>query len=126
LSRPTSYPTDLFGPLKKGFNHIYQRNSFYRQTGIVLAGLVSEAGIQYTLFDDPADRRWPGYTALSMNCLQVWKTHNPSRHKPSHELQAQHEEKRRCTEKTTDLFKGETKAEAGIAYATYEGLKKIA
>ena len=54
LSRPTAYPTDLLGPLREGFNHIYQRNAPYRQTGVVLAGLVSEKEIQYTLFDDPA------------------------------------------------------------------------
>jgi hypothetical protein len=45
---------DLFGALRQGFNNIYQRDGFYRQTGIVLAGLVPETGIQYTLFDDPA------------------------------------------------------------------------
>ena len=69
LSRPTSYPIDLFGPLRQGFDHIYQRNGFYRQTGVVLAGLVPEAGIQYTLFDDPAKiEKMARIYTQSMNC----------------------------------------------------------
>ena len=54
LTRPSAYPSDLFGPLREGFNCVYRKNSYYRQTGVVLSGLVSEAGVQYTLFDDPA------------------------------------------------------------------------
>lgn len=54
LSRPTAYPVDLFEPLRECFNRIYRPKDFYRQTGVVLSGLVSEAEIQYTIFDEPA------------------------------------------------------------------------
>ncbi len=54
LSRPTAYPVELFEPLRVGFNHIYHHNSFYRQTGVVLSGLVPDKEIQYTLFDNPS------------------------------------------------------------------------
>jgi len=53
LSSPTSYPADIFTALREGFNHIYQHDTLYRQTGVVLAGLVSEDRKQMTLFDDP-------------------------------------------------------------------------
>jgi len=52
LDRPTAYPADLFGPLQEGFFRIYKPGSLYRQTGVVLAGLMPETAIQYTLFDD--------------------------------------------------------------------------
>ena len=52
LSRPTAYPVELFGPLRESFEQLYQPRTLYRQTGVVLAGLVAEAGVQYTLFDD--------------------------------------------------------------------------
>jgi DNA polymerase-4 len=54
LSRPTAYPVELFGPLRQGFDQVYEPRTPYRQTGVVLAGLVSESGTQYTLFDDTA------------------------------------------------------------------------
>jgi len=38
--------------LREGFNSIYNSRELYRQTGIVLAGLVSEENIQRSLFDD--------------------------------------------------------------------------
>lgn len=43
---------DLFGPLREGFDRIYQPGGFYRQTGVVLSGLMEHTGVQYTLFDD--------------------------------------------------------------------------
>ena len=54
LNRPTSYPIELFGPLRKGFEQVFEERALYRQTGVVLAGLVSEGDMQYTLFDDTA------------------------------------------------------------------------
>ena len=54
LSRPTAYPAELFEPLRRGFEQVYRSRTPYRQTGVVLAGLAPEAGIQYTLFDDTA------------------------------------------------------------------------
>jgi DNA polymerase-4 len=55
LSRPTAFPVDLFGPLREGFQRLYRTRNLYRQTGIVLAGLVHENKVQYSLFDDPAE-----------------------------------------------------------------------
>lgn len=54
LSRPTSYPAELFEPLRKGFRQLYAPADLYRQTGVVLGGLVPEGSVQYTLFDDTA------------------------------------------------------------------------
>jgi DNA polymerase-4/DNA polymerase V len=54
LTRPSAYPVELFDPLRKAFGHLYRRGALYRQTGVVLAGLVPERTVQYTLFDDTA------------------------------------------------------------------------
>jgi DNA polymerase-4 len=54
LTRPTAYPVELFGVLRQGFDKVFQHQALYRQTGVVLGGLVAEAGVQYTLFDDTA------------------------------------------------------------------------
>jgi DNA polymerase-4/DNA polymerase V len=54
LSRPTAYPGELFGPLRDGFQQLFRPRTLYRQTGVVLAGIVPEAGVQYSLFDDTA------------------------------------------------------------------------
>ena len=54
LSHPTAYPGELFGPLREGFQQLFLPRTLYRQTGVVLAGIVPEAGVQYSLFDDTA------------------------------------------------------------------------
>lgn len=54
LNSPSAYPADLFEPLTEGFNQVFRPHTLYRQTGVVLAGLVEENKIQYTLFDDTA------------------------------------------------------------------------
>ncbi|MGD2081281.1 MAG: DNA polymerase IV [Nitrospirota bacterium] len=54
LSRATAYPSELFGPLREGFGRSYRRGALYRQTGVVLAGLVPEGRVQCSLFDDAA------------------------------------------------------------------------
>ncbi len=112
LSRPTAYPVDLFGPLREGFNHIYQLNGFYRQTGIVLAGLVSEAGIQYTLFDDPAriEKMARIYNAVDELSAKFGKHTLLHAASLPTKLQAQHEgERGDIPKRTTDMFKGENK-----------------
>jgi DNA polymerase-4/DNA polymerase V len=110
LSRPTAYPADLFGPLRQGFDHIYRRKQFYRQTGIVLAGLGSDTVIQYTLFDDPAriEKMARIYSAVDELSGRFGKhtilhaTSLPTK------LQAQHEgERGDVPKRTTALFKGE-------------------
>ena len=52
LSLPSAYPYCLMGPLKEGFTKVYRSNIPFRQTGVVLAGLVPDDGSHYTLFDD--------------------------------------------------------------------------
>ncbi len=54
LTSPTAFPTELFGALREGFRTLYRPDALYRQTGVVLAGLVPEEGIQHSLFDDVA------------------------------------------------------------------------
>ena len=112
LSRPTAYPTDLLGPLREGFNHIYQRNAPYRQTGVVLAGLVSEKEIQYTLFDDPAriEKMSRVYNAIDELSEKFGKhtilhaTSLPTK------IQVQHEGERGDVPiRKTDIFKGENR-----------------
>lgn len=112
LSRPTAYPGDLFGPLREGFDHIYQRNYFYRQTGIVLAGLVSEAGLQYTLFDDPAriEKMARIYSAVDEVSEKFGKHTIMHATSLPTKLQAQHEgERGDVSKRATDMFKGENK-----------------
>lgn len=112
LNRPTAYPVDLLGPLREGFNHIYQKDGFYRQTGIVLAGLVSENRIQYTLFDDHTriEKIARVYNAVDELSEKFGKhtilhaTSLPTK------LQAQHEgERGDVPKRKTDIFKGENK-----------------
>ena len=38
--------------MRQSFEQQYLPHTLYRQTGVVLAGLVAEAGVQFTLFDD--------------------------------------------------------------------------
>ncbi len=112
LTHPTAYPSELFGPLRDGFNRVHNPATFYRQTGIVLAGLVPEAGIQYSLFDDPAriekmSRVYYAVDELSKTYGKYAVCHAASL--PT-KIQAQHEgERGDVPERATDLFKGENK-----------------
>jgi DNA polymerase-4/DNA polymerase V len=54
LNRPTAYTAELFELLREGFDHIYQTHIPYRLTGVVLAGLMPENRVQFSLFDDTA------------------------------------------------------------------------
>jgi DNA polymerase-4/DNA polymerase V len=54
LHRPTAYSADLFQVLKEGFHELFNAKALYRQTGVVLAGLVQNSIFQYTLFEDAA------------------------------------------------------------------------
>ena len=53
LSKPSDYPIELFGLLRKGFERVFEPGAPYRQTGVVLVGLVPESSIQFSLFEDP-------------------------------------------------------------------------
>ncbi len=112
ITRPTAYPSDLFGPLQAGFNRIFRPGLSYRQTGVVLSGLVSEAGLQYTLFDDPAriekmSRIYQAVDELSRMYGKYTVHHAASL--PT-KIQAQHEgERGDVPARATDLFRGENK-----------------
>jgi DNA polymerase IV len=112
LTRPSAYPSDLFGPLREGFDRVYRPNSFYRQTGVVLSGLVSEAGVQYTLFDDPAriEKMAKIYHAVDELSEKFGKyTVHHASSLPT-KIQSQHEgERGDVPKRVNDLFKGENK-----------------
>jgi DNA polymerase-4/DNA polymerase V len=112
LTRPTAFPADLFGPLREGFQRLFRRLTPYRQTGVVLAGLVPEADVQYTLFDDPGRLEKMGRVYNAMDQLSdkfgKYTVHHaaslPTR------LQSQHEGERGDVPKRKDeLFKGENR-----------------
>ena len=112
LNRPSAYPADLFGPLREGFDRVYRANSFYRQTGVVLAGLVSETRVQYTLFDDPAriEKMAKIYNAVDELSEKFGKyTVHHASSLPT-KIQSQHEGERGDVPiRVNDLFKGENK-----------------
>ncbi len=112
LSRPTAYPTDLLGALREGFKRIYQRNASYRQTGIVLSGLVSEKGIQYTLFDEPSKIEKMSRVYNTVDELSEKFGKHTILHATSlpTKRQSQHEgERGDIPKRKTDMFKGENK-----------------
>lgn len=112
LSRPTAYPVELFGPLREGFHHVYRPRTLYRQTGVVLAGLVPEAGVQFTLFDDVTKIEKMARIYESVDRLSGKYGKHAIQHGASllTKLQSQHEGERGDTPKRkTEMFKGETK-----------------
>jgi DNA polymerase-4/DNA polymerase V len=112
LNRPTAYPVEMFGLLREGYQHLYRPRTLYRQTGVVLAGLTAESGIQYTLFDD---------TTKIQKMAKVYDTVDEisqkyGKHTIQHaaslptKLQAQHEgERGDVPQRRGELFKGENK-----------------
>lgn len=112
LNRPTAYPAELFEPLREGFDHIYETYLPYRLTGVVLAGLMPEDRVQYTLFDDPAKiekmaRIYHGIDELSARFGKHTVQHAASL---PVKLQAQHEGDRGdMAERKTNLFRGENR-----------------
>jgi DNA polymerase-4/DNA polymerase V len=112
LSRPSAYPVDLFESLRNGFHQIYRPSRLYRQTGIVLAGLMPAKDIHYTLFDDQSkiekmSRVYGVIDELSEKFGKYAVFHAASL--PAKQ-QARHEGERGDTPKrTTDLLKGENK-----------------
>lgn len=112
LSRPTAYPAELFGPAREGFQHLYEPKELYRQTGVVLVGLVPQGKIQYTLFDDilrieKMERVYQVLDTLSRKFGKHTLMHGASL--PT-KLQALHEgERGDVPQRKTGLFKGENK-----------------
>ncbi len=112
LTRPTAYTAELFGVLRRGFKNLYRSDALYRQTGVVLCGLVAESGIQYTLFDDTAKigkmaRIYESVDEISKKYGKHTIQHGASL--PA-KLQAQHEgERGDVPVRKSALFKGENK-----------------
>ena len=110
LSSPTAYPANLFSALREGFNSIYNSCELYRQTGVVLAGLVSEENIQHSLFDDivkieKLEKIYKAVDSLSERFGKHTIQHASSM--PA-KLQAQHEGDRGDSpQRKENLFKGE-------------------
>ena len=112
LSSPTAYPANLFSALREGFNSIYNSRELYRQTGVVLAGLVSEENIQHSLFDDivkieKLEKIYKAVDSLSERFGKHTIQHASSM--PA-KLQAQHEGDRGDSpQRKENLFKGENR-----------------
>ena len=112
LSSPTAYPANLFSALREGFNSIYNSCELYRQTGVVLAGLVSEENIQHSLFDDivkieKLEKIYKAVDSLSERFGKHTIQHASSM--PA-KLQAQHEGDRGDSpQRKENLFKGENR-----------------
>jgi len=110
LTCPTAHPSALFNLLREGFDHIYRPGTLYRQTGVVLGGLVPEAGVQYTFFDDTAriEKMSKVYDAVDMLSEKFGKY--TVRHAVSlpTKIQSQHEgERGDIPQRKQELFKGE-------------------
>lgn len=112
LTRATAYPVELFGPLRECFRELFRPDTPYRQTGVVLAGLVPEQDVQFTLFDDMAKSRktarvYSAVDELSRKFGKYAVQHGTSM--PA-QLQSQHEGARGDVPvRKSNLFKGENK-----------------
>jgi hypothetical protein len=112
LNSPSAYPANLLEPLRKGFNQVFRPHTLYRQTGVVLAGLVAENRIQYTLFDDTAriEKMAKIYTVVDRLSARFGKhTVYHAASLPT-KLQVQHAgERGDIPKRKTELFKGENR-----------------
>lgn len=112
LSSPTAYPENLFSALREGFNYIYNYRELYRQTGVVLAGLVSEENIQHSLFDDivKIEKLEKIYKAVDRLSERFGKHTIQHASSMPAKLQAQHEGDRGdLPQRKANLFKGENR-----------------
>jgi len=112
LSRPTAYPVELFGLLREGYKHLYKPDTLYRQTGVILTGLILENNIQFNLFDDTTkiEKMARVYSVVDEISQKFGKhTIQHAASLPT-KLQAQHEgERGDVPVRRNDLFKGENK-----------------
>lgn len=110
LNRPTSYPIEIFPALKKGFDILFEGNNFYRQTGIVLTGLIPENSVQYSLFDstikiEKIERLYCALDLLSNKFGKYAVLHGSSLQANNY---SQHEgERGDIAQRKLDLLKGE-------------------
>lgn len=112
LSRPTAYPAELFEPLREGFQQVYRPRTLYRLTGVVLAGLMPEAQVQYTLFDDTAKIEKMARIYSTVDELSKKFGKHAIQHAVSlpTKIQVQHEgERGDVPKRKTGLFKGENR-----------------
>ena len=112
LSRPTAYPVYLFQPLKEGFNNVYKPDNLYRQTGVVLSGLMPDAEIQRSLFDDNSkiEKMARIYSTIDVLSEKFGKYTVHHAASLATKIQAQHEgERGDIPQRVTGLFKGENK-----------------
>jgi DNA polymerase-4 len=112
LTRPTAYPVELIGPLREMFGRLFRTATPYRQTGIVLAGLVPEHSVQYSLFDDPAriGKMAQIYSTIDEIAEKFGKHTIQHASSLPTKLQAQHEGERGDVPIRRDnLFKGENR-----------------
>jgi DNA polymerase-4 len=112
LTRATAYPGELFDLLRDGFVRLFDPKSLYRQTGVVLAGLVEEKSVQYSLFEDTAriEKMAKIYESIDLISQKFGKhTIQHAASLPT-KLQAQHEGARGdIPMRRAILFKGENK-----------------
>lgn len=52
LNRASAYPMELVHSIQKAFDQLFNARFLYRTTSVVLAGLISENRVQYTIFDN--------------------------------------------------------------------------
>lgn len=112
LNRPTAYPAELLAPLREGFRHLYQAGIPYRLTGVVLAGLMPENRVQFSLFDDAARIEKMAKIYHTVDELSARFGKHTVQHASSlpTKLQMQHEGDRGdIAPRKTSLFKGENR-----------------
>ncbi len=112
LSAASAYPLQLMGPLKEGFASLYRQDIPYRQTGVVLSGLIPDNGAQYTLFDNITriEKMARIYDAVDdLSCRFGKHTVQHASSLPTR-LQAQHEGDRGdLPMRKTETFRGENR-----------------
>ena len=112
LNSPSAYPANLFEPLREGFNQVFRPHTLYRQTGVVLAELVAENKIQYTLFDDTAriEKMARIYNVVDRLSGRFGKQTVYHAASLPTKLQVQHAgERGNIPKRKTELFKGENR-----------------
>jgi DNA polymerase-4/DNA polymerase V len=112
LNRPTAYPAELFEALRQGFDQMYQSGIPYRLTGVVLAGLMPEDRVQFTLFDDTAGIEKMSKIYHVVDELSARFGKHTVQHASSlpTKLQVQHEGARAdIPGRRSDLFRGENR-----------------
>ena len=112
LTRATAYPVELLEILREGFDEVYKSKVLYRRTGVVLAGLLPEKKVQYTLFDDitKIEKASRIYSAIDMLSAKYGKHTVQHASSLPTKIQAQHEgERGDVPVRKTELFKGENK-----------------